>query len=171
MSLEGPQLTPTQTVIDGSWPGVTHLVPNDALSGTAQCVACEYAGCIRIVVVIVVVPKARAITAKAIVMVNFCINNQYYASYIFIPHAFLGNIIGLSLKDVKCCRLIVKGEYPNLSYLSIFVVFYPTLFILSNDLLLLGQIMCIVRPQGWPRLNRPIRFYSFRITVESPAAL
>ena len=69
------------------------------------------------------------------------------------------------------CRLIVKGKCPNLSYLSIFVVFYPTLFILSNDLLLLGQIMCIVRPQGWPRLNRPIRFYSFRITVESPAAL
>jgi hypothetical protein len=68
-------LTPTQTVIDGSWPGVTHLVPNDVLSGTLQCVACEYAGCICIVVVIVVIPNASAVTAKVIVMANFCINN------------------------------------------------------------------------------------------------
>jgi hypothetical protein len=103
----------SQSVTDGSRPGVTQCtwVPK-----APQILACEYAGCIRIVVVIVVVSKARAITAKAIVMVNFCINNQYYASYIFISHAFLGNIIGLSLKDVKCCRLIVKGKYPNLSY-------------------------------------------------------
>jgi hypothetical protein len=81
-------LSRTQTVIDGSWPGVTHLVPNDALSGTAQCVACEYAGCICIVVVIVVVPKASAITAKAIVTNNFCINSQYYTSYIIISLAY-----------------------------------------------------------------------------------
>jgi len=55
---------------------------------SAQCVICEYAGFICIVVVVVVVPKASAITAKAIVMVNFCINNQYYASYISISLAF-----------------------------------------------------------------------------------
>jgi hypothetical protein len=39
---------------------------------------------------VAVVPKASAITAKVIVMVNFCINNQYCTSYIFISLAFLG---------------------------------------------------------------------------------
>jgi hypothetical protein len=65
-----------QVVDEGSLPGVIQAeVSGDVLP---QCVACEYAGCICIVVVIVVVPKASAITAKAIVMASFCTNSQYY---------------------------------------------------------------------------------------------
>ena len=75
-----------QPKVDASLPGVVQLKKSP---GTVkQCEGCEYAGCICIVVVVVVVPKASAITAKAIVMANFCINNQYYTSYIFISLAF-----------------------------------------------------------------------------------
>jgi hypothetical protein len=52
-------------VIDGFWPGVTQ---RSNPSGPAQCETCEYAGFICIVVVIVVVPKASVIAAKAIVI-------------------------------------------------------------------------------------------------------
>jgi hypothetical protein len=66
---KGPSLL---MVIDGFLPGVTQLEDSGVVT---QCVACEYAGCICIVVVIIVIPNASAITAKVIVMANFCINN------------------------------------------------------------------------------------------------
>jgi hypothetical protein len=46
-----------QKVDEGSWPGVTHL---EMIPSVRQCEACEYAGCIWIVVVIVV-PVVTAI--------------------------------------------------------------------------------------------------------------
>jgi hypothetical protein len=78
-------LSGLQSITDGSLPGVVQRKNSPIVE---QCEGCEYAGCICIVVVVVAVPKARAITAKVIVMANFCINNQYYTSYIFISLAF-----------------------------------------------------------------------------------
>jgi hypothetical protein len=46
-----------QNVDEGSWPGVKHL---EIIPSVRQCEACEYAGCIWIVVVIVV-PAVTAI--------------------------------------------------------------------------------------------------------------
>ena len=52
MGLGGLQEPPIQVVVDGFRPGVTHLsTPRGVV---IQCEACEYAGCIWIVVVIVV---------------------------------------------------------------------------------------------------------------------
>jgi hypothetical protein len=78
----------------------------------AQCRVCEYAGCIWIVVVIVV-PNASAITAKVIVMVNFALaTNSMPHTYSFLLH-FLGNLTGLSMNDVKCYGIEYKVKiYP-----------------------------------------------------------
>jgi hypothetical protein len=88
----------SQIVTDGGLPGFSHTEKSGSVR---QCVACEYAGCICIVDVIVVVPNTRGITAKAIVMVSFCINNLTIPhTYSFLLH-FLGNLTGLSVKDVN----------------------------------------------------------------------
>jgi hypothetical protein len=53
MGLGSLQEPPEQKVVDGFWPGVTHLATSP-IGEVIQCEACEYAGCIWIVVVIVV---------------------------------------------------------------------------------------------------------------------
>jgi hypothetical protein len=65
---KGPSLL---MVIDGFLPVVTQLEDSGVVT---QCVACEYAGCICIVVVIVVV-RYRLLTRLAIDGIDSCFEN------------------------------------------------------------------------------------------------
>ena len=74
-----------QKVDEGSWPGVTHL---EIIPSVRQCEACEYAGCIWIVVVIVVPMVATAADSSStektvIVFINNYKDRKYLGSIFY----------------------------------------------------------------------------------------